>query len=284
MRHIITISGKDSLCAALVQTAYAPDLPYEYVFCDVGTELPETYAWLSKVEAATGWKIQRMGRNLEEMIARWNFLPSQANRFCTKHGKIKPLETFQGKQPTTIYYGVRADESRDIRPLPTSTARFPLVELGIDLRGVWTILAAKNLLPPSFFWPSLYYRVCEYLDGTPDWLEPWEEQMLFAGRSRANCYFCFFQRQYEYLWLHETHPDLFWRACGIERFTGTSLTSFKWQQRYYLDELLSRRHEILDRRARQLTTRLAKRLQGGFFIGQEETELSATSCGLFCGK
>lgn len=284
VRHIIPISGKDSLCAALVQTAREPALPYEYVFCDVGTELPETYLWLKEVETATGWHLQRVGVSLEALISGWNFLPSQRNRFCTKHAKIKPLEKFHGKGRTVVYYGIRADEARAIRADPGSTPAYPLIDLGIDLRGVWTILSAKNLLPPAFFWPSLYYRVCEIIGGSPDWLEPWEARMLFAGRSRSNCYFCFFQRQYEYIWLAETHPDLFWRACWIERSTGGATTAFRWQYRYYLDELLSRRSEILDRRARHVAQRIERRMQGGFLIGQEETELAGTSCGLFCGK
>ena len=35
MRHLILISGKDSLACAIVQTERAPSLPYEFVFNDV---------------------------------------------------------------------------------------------------------------------------------------------------------------------------------------------------------------------------------------------------------
>ena len=64
MRHIIPISGKDSLATALVQTTRYPNLPYEFLFNDVGCELPETYAWLDAVERKTGWKINRVGKCL----------------------------------------------------------------------------------------------------------------------------------------------------------------------------------------------------------------------------
>lgn len=282
-RHIIPISGKDSACTALVQTAREPGLPYEYMFNDAGSELPETYAWLSTLEKATGWSIERIPGDLEGRIARKGILPSSRVRFCTELEKLKPAARFMGGGPVQMYYGIRADEQRvGARLPPNAKANFPLVDLGIDLRGVWTILAAKALLPPSFFWPSLYYRVCEMLGGSPDWLEPWEFRMLFAGRSRSNCYFCFFQRQYEYLWLHETHPDLFWRACWIERRTGAA--GFTWRQGYYLDELLSKRDKILGDRAKHVAGRIERRAQGGFYIGEQETELAGTSCGLFCGK
>lgn len=50
MRHIIPISGKDSLWTAIYQKQKDPSLPYEYLFNDTGAELPDTYAWLDKVE------------------------------------------------------------------------------------------------------------------------------------------------------------------------------------------------------------------------------------------
>ena len=42
MRHIIPISGKDSLATAISQRARFPDVPYEYVYNDTRMELPET--------------------------------------------------------------------------------------------------------------------------------------------------------------------------------------------------------------------------------------------------
>lgn len=288
-QHIIPISGKDSVTTALIQTARQPDLPYEYVFCDVGVELPETYEWLEIVERQTGWKIQRVGRSLEAMIKKWNFLPSGQNRFCTKHGKIIPLEKFHGKGETFIYYGLRADEARvGVRPSARSTAVYPLVECGIDLRGVWTILNHKNLLPPAFFWPSLYYRVIEMLGPNAHWvaqLAEWEQRMLFAGRTRANCFWCFYQRQYEYVWLAETHPDLFARTCWIERFTGGDLTDFHWKQGYYIgDKVMNERQKILDRRAKEVCGIIDKRVNGKLWGEHGDTEIALTSCGLLCGK
>lgn len=42
IRHIIPISGKDSLCTAIVQRQ-AEALEYEYLFNPTGSELPEVF-------------------------------------------------------------------------------------------------------------------------------------------------------------------------------------------------------------------------------------------------
>lgn len=289
-RHIIPISGKDSLCTALIQTARKSDLRYEFLFCDTGSELPETYDWLNHVERTTGWKIQRVGRNLEALIKKRDIIPSNGRRFCTTECKIRPMSRFYGKSTTYVYYGLRADENRvGVRPSETSTPVYPLVEMGIGIRGVWIILNRKNLLPPAFFWPSLYYRVSEML-GHDAWLidelAEWEFRMLFSGRTRSNCYFCFYQRQYEFVWLAEVHPELFERACRIERTTGRLLQSpFTWLKDYHLDNLVRNgRQAILNRRAGEVANIIKQRLQGSLFNETGDTEIALTSCGLLCGK
>lgn len=289
-RHIIPISGKDSAVTALIQTVRRPDLPYEFLFCDTGAELPETYAWLDEVERQTGWEIQRVGRNLEQLIADTDLLPSGNRRFCTEKAKIRPMEKFYGKGKTYVYYGLRADENRvGARPSDTSTPVYPLQEMGIDMRGVWLILNRKGLLPPAFFWPRLYYRVCELLgENWPiiDELREWEQRALFAGRTRNNCYFCFYQRMYEWVWLSEVHPDYFERACRIERTTGRLLqTPFTWNTAGHLDNFVRNRGAaILHRRAKDVVEIIRKRFNKGLFEESGDTELALTSCGLLCGK
>src|SRR5690349_3150665 len=106
MRHIIPLSGKDSAATALVQLAREPHLPYEFIFCDVQMELPETYAWLAKLEKTLGISIVRIGKSLEEVIAEQNMLPSQNRRFCTKYGKIFPMRDYIGDDEATQYFGI----------------------------------------------------------------------------------------------------------------------------------------------------------------------------------
>ncbi|CAA9372890.1 hypothetical protein AVDCRST_MAG94-4302 [uncultured Leptolyngbya sp.] len=315
MRHVCLISGKDSLATALLQTTHRPNLPYEFVFNDVGCELPETYAWLGSVEAATGWTIERIGQPLETIIEGYNgFLPGQRSRYCTREAKIQPLERWLGKTPAIVYYGLRADENRTgYVPLADAmiTPAYPLQDAGIDLQGVYSILTAQNLLPPSFHWQRLEDavsdRLCDF-----DWqsaLQPWQRRSLFSGRSRGNCYLCFYQGQYELLWLLETHPDLFSKMAAFEKtkeqqpdrkrqpkvVQGNLLTletvpeskAYTWRDGYNLTEFASdksRQKQIFDRRVKEVSTAILSIIQSQSLGLALDTEIALTSCGLLCGK
>lgn len=286
-RHVILISGKDSLAAALVQTVRHPGLPYEYVFNDVRTELPETYAWLAKVEEKTGWQIVRVGRCLRERIRqKGGFLPSRKARYCTPDCKIEPTEEYIGADPCTVYYGLRADEARTgYIPIgkPNITPAYPLREAGVDLQGVYSILDAQDLMPPDFFWPRLYEAVAGRLKAWPDWeskLSRLERRILFAGRTRANCFFCFFQRRYELLWLRETHPELFEEARSMEK------DDYAFREGFPLSELdkLEVRERLFRKRVKGVLKVIVGKFRGHLFGEPADNELSLTSCGLLCGK
>jgi len=330
VRHIIPISGKDSLSAALLQSAYRPDLPYEFVFNDTGAELPETYAWLNSVEVKTGWKIVRIGANLEAIIANHNgFLPGPRSRFCTRESKIRPFEKWLGDSPATVYYGLRADESRTgYVPFGGSkiVPAYPLrrqseggiTPHGVDLQAVYSILEAKDLLPPDFFCPDLYAAVCDRLCDL-DWeqhLTKWQRRALFSWRSRGNCYFCFYQQQFELLGLLKYHPDYFWRMSSFEKRTGEQpqakrqkrpLThqqlslvevspspkefAYTWRAEYSLEELASDRlmqRRIFDRRVAEVCKQIIALLQSRSLAITDQLpvndDLGGTSCGLICGK
>lgn len=286
VRHILLLSGKDSLATALVQTTRAPALPYEFLFCDVGAELPETYAWIDRVEDVTGWPIQRIGKSLKEASNRYGgYLPSPKVRYCTRECKIEPMQAYLKGSAARVYYGLRADENRtgyvpvagsEIEPV------YPLQELGIDLRGVYAILDAQNLMPPNFFWPRLHTAVCERMAGWGDWestLSRMEHSILFAGRSRGNCSLCFFQQLPEWVWLMETHPDLFDEAKAFEN-VGSNYT---WRPDYSLDEVAARAPEIFESKVKNVVKRIQRRLQLSMFEA-EDNEIALTSCGLLCGK
>ena len=288
MRHLILVSGKDSLATALFQTTHEPRDDYEFLFNDTGCELPETYQWLSQVEEKTGWQITRIGRDLMAKIRHRNgFLPSSRARYCTRETKIDPTHEYLKKSPATVYYGIRADENRVGHvPLAGSqiTPRFPLAENGIGLRGVMAICEAQGLMPPAFFWPRLFEAVdreCKNrigLENWQDWISKIEHRILFAGRSRNNCYFCFFQRQYEWVWLSETHPDLFQTSASLEKVNS----DFTWNSDYSLGDLLARKDEIFARRVRDVVKYIEQKRFNP--IPLESEEISAFSCGLLCGK
>lgn len=287
MRHVILVSGKDSLAAALAQTARLPDLPYEYVFNDVGTELPETYAWVDRVEQETGWPIHRVGMDLRQRIAaKGGYLPSRKARYCTPDCKIEPTEAYIGKDDCTVYYGLRADEARiGYIPIgkPNITPAYPLRDLGIDLQGVYSILDARGLMPPDFFWGRLYNAVCEKMDPWFGWessLTRMQQRILFAGRTRANCFFCFFQMRFELLWLYEVHPDLFAEMRSMEK------DDYCWREGFPLRELDNPevRDRLFAKRVNKVCRAIVKKFQGGLFEEPGDNELSLISCGLLCGK
>ena len=54
-RHVVMLSGgKDSTALALYLRDRHPERTFEYVFCDTHKELPETYEYLTRIEAYLG--------------------------------------------------------------------------------------------------------------------------------------------------------------------------------------------------------------------------------------
>ena len=128
-RHVVSVSGgKDSAALALYLFDKHPEVRVEYVFCDTGCELPETYQYLGRLEAILGQPIiylnaldligvaKRPGRNpfdiwLNEVYG--GFLPSPRARWCTRVLKIKPFEHYIGEDKAFSYIGIRGDEDRE---------------------------------------------------------------------------------------------------------------------------------------------------------------------------
>jgi 3'-phosphoadenosine 5'-phosphosulfate sulfotransferase (PAPS reductase)/FAD synthetase len=60
-RHIVPLSGgKDSTALSLYLAQKYPDIAFEFVFCDTGAELPETYEYLDRLEHVLGHQITRI--------------------------------------------------------------------------------------------------------------------------------------------------------------------------------------------------------------------------------
>ena len=213
VRHIVSLSGgKDSTALAIYLRQHYPKLDAEYIFCDTGCELPETYEYLERLEALLGVEVTRLnaldllgvqhkhGRNpfdvwLREVFG--NFLPSPRMRWCTRILKIKPFEDFVGEDRAFSYIGIRADEDRDgyvakkpprLSEQPNIVPVYPFRDDGIGLAGVKTILEESGL-------------------GLPDY---------YNWRSRSGCYFCFYQQIGEWQRLKQEHPDLFEKAKAYE--------------------------------------------------------------------
>lgn len=217
IRHILSLSGgKDSTALAIYMRDRIPDM--EYVFCDTGEELPETYEYLNKVELFLGREINRLslGKNAFDNLLkiRNGFLPSAQVRWCTENLKIKPFEKFVGNDLCYSYIGIRADEAQRkgyISTKPNIISRYPFIDNNIIEKDVYALLLNSGLGLPE------YYK--------------W--------RSRSGCYFCFFQQRIEWVGLLENHPDLFEKAKEYERIDSVTNKSYTWSAKESLSELQS---------------------------------------------
>jgi len=227
IRHVLGLSGgKDSAALALYLRDKVPDI--EYFFCDTHKELPETYRFLQKLEARLGKKISILEavRGFDHWLdVNMGLLPSATARWCTVNLKIKPLEKFIGNDEAISYVAIRADENRvgyvstksNIKP------RFPFMKDGIAKIDVIKILEESGVGMPE------YYK--------------W--------RSRSGCYFCFFQRKYEWVKLAELHPELFAKAVEYEQKHEDGRTYY-WSENESLLELIARKDLILSEHDKSL--------------------------------
>ena len=214
LRHILSLSGgKDSTALALYMRDRVPDM--EYVFCDTGEELAETYEYLYKIEAYLGKPIQRLNpdRPFKHFLDVYRgMLPDPRTRWCTKMLKLRPFEQYIGDDTVYLYVGIRADEphrSGYVSTKPNITACFPFVEDGLRHEDIMRILDSSSL-------------------GLPDY---------YTWRSRSGCYFCFYQQQREWVGLLERHPDLYWKAAAFEKVDPETGEGFTWTQGESLAQL-----------------------------------------------
>jgi len=220
VRHILGLSGgKDSTALAILLHQEIPQM--EYFFCDTHRELPETYEYLERIKARLGIKIHYLSaeRDFDHWLAlHGGYLPSPKIRWCTEQMKILPLEKFIGDDAAISYVGIRADEFREGYTSTRSTVQaiYPFKERGLVKADILQILETSGIGLPS------YYR--------------W--------RSRSGCYFCFFQRKYEWVMLAQEHPDLFAKAIAYEQNHSDGRT-YTWTQGETLQELLARKDEII---------------------------------------
>jgi 3'-phosphoadenosine 5'-phosphosulfate sulfotransferase (PAPS reductase)/FAD synthetase len=243
-RHIVSVSGgKDSAALAVHLNQNYPQIPVEYVFCDTGCELPETYEYLEKLEALLGAEVKRLnvldmmgikrkpGRNPFDVILKQyygGFLPNPQARWCTRVLKIQPFEHYVGTDKAYSYIGIRADENREgyvgkkppkISEKPNIIPVYPLKDDGFTLSDVQLTLEQAGL-------------------GLPDY---------YSWRTRSGCYFCFYQQIAEWQGLKENHPHLFEAAKQYEKVeNGKTYTWRSSQSLKRIEELKERRSLLKD--------------------------------------
>jgi len=148
---------------------------------------------------------------------------------------------------------------------------------------VYSIIKHAGLKPPTFFWQEIYDRVCVAMGKDLKALLPeWIIDILFCWRTRANCFFCFNQRLYEWIGLLEHYPELFWRAEALEHLGSEFCWNGKGKS---LNDIAARKDEI----KANLVKSIIKTIEKSKFETSEDDKafidiLAVTSCGLVCGK
>ncbi len=213
-RHILSLSGgKDSAALAIYMRDRVPEM--EYIFHDTGEELPETYMYMSRLEAKLGKKVQhtRPDYNFRKWLDVYGgMVPSPQRRWCTRMLKLKPFEDFVGDEPVLNYVGLRADEERIgyISQKGNITSVYPFREDGLVKSDIIRILEESGLGMPAY----------------TEW-----------GRTRSGCYFCFYQQKIEWVGLKEKHPALFEEAKKLEFANNKNGNPFYWNSDESLSEL-----------------------------------------------
>ncbi len=292
MKHIIPISGKDSLATAIIQSRLQPELDYEYIFNPTGKELPESIDWIKRVEAYLCKPILFIGQDMR-LTKEWvgGFRPSVFARYCTRMCKIEPMEKYFDCE-ATVYYGLRADEPERIGYINKGKseliAKYPLREQNYAIEDVLKLVNEIGLKPPVFRWDNLADRFIKIFgsDFIFNRLKEWEIDMLFSWRKRNNCYDCFFMELVEWVGLAEHHPDLFWAHVEEEETTGTREKPFYTIKDYPLRQVYANRHSIVDRYVARTAKRIWNMKQYNLFDteGIFSEMITTTSCGLLCGK
>lgn len=188
--HVVALSGgKDSTALALRMRETMPDLPVSYVCTPTGNELPEMIDHWKRLGEMLGSPILPVtsGYSLHGLVDRWNALPNDRQRWCTRVLKIEPYYRFLGQiAPVISYVGLRADEEgrngMTFPELGDIQVKFPMKEWGWGERHVWDYLDAKGIKIPA----------------------------------RTDCADCYHQTLGEWWRLWFDHPDIYAAAEGKE--------------------------------------------------------------------
>jgi 3'-phosphoadenosine 5'-phosphosulfate sulfotransferase (PAPS reductase)/FAD synthetase len=149
VRHVLSLSGgKDSAALAIYMRDRVPNM--EYIFHDTDKELPETYDYLTRLEAILGRPITKTSPidTFDHWLAVYGgMLPSNHRRWCTKMLKLKPFEAYVGDGAVINYVGLRADEDRTgyISTKPNITTVYPFREDGLVRADIIRILVDSGL-------------------------------------------------------------------------------------------------------------------------------------------
>jgi hypothetical protein len=163
----------------------------QIVFADTKGEKPETY-WYMEAYTIPMLKQARIGFQWLENTSKYDgvslydysvkhrFLPGMPSRQCSAHFKASVIHRAYPKALKMI--GFNTDELRRAENPVHSEARFPLIEMGLSGSDCTRIIQ-------DYGWPV---------------------------PVKSSCFFCPYQRPYEWNWMKDKHPDLFKKSLDLE--------------------------------------------------------------------
>ena len=293
MRHILGLSGKDSLCTALLLKAFEPKLysKIEIFTTLTGADYPETVSWLSRLSGLLDKEVIKLNGNIFAAIENAKsedqehyFLPSIHKRYCTNEAKFKPFKSWINSEPATLYVGVRYDENRVGFKSNKILTEFPLHKYRFDLSKVWSLIQGlePKYRPPVFYWERLHLAckkawAVEFplFSSFDSHISEIQKVILLSGRSRPNCFFCFNQRRYEVCWLYDYDYQLFQVMQSYEK------KSYSWIKDFPLNKITP---ETVQGYANKRAKSVIKQVAANSFGAENDGFINMPSCGLFCGK
>jgi hypothetical protein len=215
MIYVSFSGGCDSTAVALILKDQG--IEFELVFADTGAELPETYFFIPRFARQIGKKLLVLsnGTFFQYMTNFGFLLPSVQTRWCTRLLKQVPQDKYYGDDNSIVHIGIRADEQHraNLKPRGKHTFAYPLIDAGLDKKGVLDMCRKNDALNPIYSW-----------------------------RSNCSCFCCPFQRIADWKGLLKHHPDLFmlaeaWEEESVMIAKEKELTEWRWMKNKKLGAL-----------------------------------------------
>ncbi len=185
MKNYLSFGGGVNSVAAFLLGGFD-----EAIFCDTGSEYPETYDYLDRFAgkfSLTVLNAKDGNESLYDYSWRYRVVPATWPRWCTVHFKIKPFESYV-ETPSFKLLAFATDESHRAKISLENDIehRFPLLETDISRQKCKEIIQDSGLPIPH----------------------------------RSKCWFCPFQTIAEWKELRMNHSDLF---CKAEQLEGRNM-------------------------------------------------------------
>lgn len=193
-RHILSFGGGVNSVALMIWLIRERHPLDEVVFADTGAELPETYAYLPRVEDFLSrhriplriLAARVRGRDLYETCWDRKVFPSAIWRWSTRDFKVKPILRYYRSLNVHVnqYLAIAYDEFDRMRTsqVPYVTNLYPLVDHKMTRVQCVDLIQETGLPLPV----------------------------------KSSCFFCPFSSLDRWKWLYENHPDLYEKAIALE--------------------------------------------------------------------